>query len=482
MNKKKRQTRFFTIMIAMAAALVATPNVLASTGSETGGDGHGIATIFLWVAILLVLAKLVSLIERFGQPAVLGELVLGVVLGNLTLIGVYWFAPMAENEIIKFMAEMGVVILLFQVGLETRVIEMRQVGMRAALVAIVGVVLPFVLGTYVIGPLLLPNLSTNTYLFLGAALTATSVGITARVFQDLGTLRSSEAKIVLGAAVIDDVLGLIVLAVVSAIVTFGVVSVGQVAWIIAKAVLFLGGAIILGQLIAPYISRLFSKINAGIGMKFVLAFGSALVFANLAEAIGLAPIVGAFTAGLILEPVHFRDFKDPDVVDHLRETLKEADPQIKQSVGRVLEAHSQRHVEELLEPIGFLFVPIFFVLTGMAVKLDTLFNPSILLVALGITVVAILGKLVAGWVAGSGIKKSVVGWGMVPRGEVGLIFATIGRSLGVVSDEVFSVIIIMVILTTLMTPPVLSFLLKRQASSTEQLSSTTSSSPNPASV
>jgi Kef-type K+ transport system membrane component KefB len=398
------------------------------------------------------------------------------------LIGIHWFTPLAENEIIKFMAEMGVVILLFQVGLETRVIEMRQVGMRAGLVAVVGVIAPFALGTYVIGPLLLPGLSANTYLFLGAALTATSVGITARVFRDLGTLRSPEAKIVLGAAVIDDVLGLIVLAVVSAIVSYGVVSISQVAWIIAKAVLFLGGAIIIGQLVAPYISKLFSKINAGIGMKFVLAFSSALVFAYLAEAIGLAPIVGAFTAGLILEPVHFRNFKDPDVVDHLRDALQYADPQIKQSVGRVLETHSKRHVEELLEPIGFLFVPIFFVLTGMAVKIDTLFNPSILLVALGITVVAVLGKLIAGWMAGGGVKKSIVGWGMVPRGEVGLIFATIGKSLGVVSDEVFSVIIIMVILTTLLTPPVLSFLLKRQqASASSQLSPTASSSPSPAS-
>jgi Kef-type K+ transport system membrane component KefB len=479
MNKK--QTRIFIIMVALVATVVAAPDVLAAGGEEAAsGHGHSIGMIFLWVAVILVLAKLVSLIERFGQPAVLGELVLGVILGNLVLVGVQWFEPIVENEIMQFIAEMGVVILLFQVGLETRIVEMQRVGLRAGLVGVVGVILPFVLGTYLVGPLLLPGLSANAYLFLGAALTATSVGITARVFRDLGTLQSPESKIVLGAAVIDDVLGLIVLAVVSAIVSFGVVSIGQVAWIIAKAVLFLGGAIIVGQLVAPYISWLFSKINAGIGMKFVLAFGSALIFANLAEAIGLAPIVGAFTAGLILEPVHFRNFKDPEVVDHLKETLKDADPQIKQSVGRVLEAHSERHVEELLEPIGFLFVPIFFVLTGMAVRLDTLFNPSILLVALGVTIVAIIGKLVAGWVAGSGIKKSVVGWGMVPRGEVGLIFATIGRSLGVVSDEVFSVIIIMVILTTLMAPPILTFLLKRPRASQEQLS-TPSSSPSPAS-
>jgi Kef-type K+ transport system membrane component KefB len=473
----KRKARIYTIIVAMAAAFIVTPTVQASSG-ET--HGHGVAIIFLWVAVILLLAKLVSLVERVGQPAVLGELVLGVVLGNLALVGIHWFQPIAENEIIKFLAEMGVVILLFQVGLETRVAEMRQVGLRAGLVAIVGVVAPFVLGTYVIGPLLLPGLSSNTYLFLGAALTATSVGITARVFRDLGTLKSPEAKIVLGAAVIDDVLGLIVLAVVSAIVSFGVVSASQVGWIISKAVLFLGSAIVLGQLVAPVINQLFSRINAGIGMKFTIAFSSALIFANLAEAIGLAPIVGAFTAGLILEPVHFRNFKDPEVVDHLKETLQDADPKVKKSVWNVLEAHSERHIEELLEPIGYVLVPVFFVLTGMAVKLDTLFNPSILLVAFGITIVAIIGKLAAGWVAGSGVKKSIIGWGMVPRGEVGLIFATIGKSLGVVSDEVFSVIIIMVIFTTLLAPPVLTFLLKRPHSSKEQLPAP-SSSPSPAS-
>lgn len=266
----------------------------------------------------------------------------------------------------------------------------------------------------------------------------------------------------LGAAVIDDVMGLIVLAVVSAIVTAGTVSAFQVGWIVTKAILFLGGAIVVGQLVAPWINLGFSKINAGIGMKFTIAFSAALLLATLAETIGLAPIVGAFTAGLILDPVHFRNFKDPEVVEHLRETLKTADPQIRTQVGQVLEAHSHRHIEELIEPIGYVLVPIFFVLTGMAVNLETLFDPAILMVALAITVVAILGKLAAGWVAGKGVNKSIVGWGMVPRGEVGLIFATIGKSLGVISDEVFSVIVIMVIFTTLLTPPILTFLLKRE--------------------
>jgi len=475
----KGKIRIYTILAAMATVFFLTPVVRASSGGGGESAGHGgFAIIFLWMAVLLLLAKGVSLIERFGQPAVLGELVLGVLLGNLALVGFHWFDPVAENEIIKFMAELGVVILLFQVGLESNVNEMRRVGGSSLSVAIVGVVLPFVLGTYVLGPWLLPGLSSNTYLFLGAALTATSVGITARVFRDLGTLKSPEAKIVLGAAVIDDVMGLIVLAVVSAIVTAGTVSAFQVGWIVTKAILFLGGAIIIGQLIAPWINLGFSKINAGIGMKFTIAFSAALLLATLAESIGLAAIVGAFTAGLILDPVHFRNFKDPEVVDHLRTSLKDADPQVRAQVGHVLEAHSERHIEELIEPIGYVLVPIFFVLTGMAVNLQTLFDPTILLVALTITVVAIVGKLAAGWVAGSGVNKSIIGWGMVPRGEVGLIFATIGQSLGVVSDEVFSVIVIMVIFTTLLTPPILTYLLNREAATAAQEPAT---SPSPAS-
>jgi Kef-type K+ transport system membrane component KefB len=474
--------RFYAALAATMLVMAITPIVQASGGGEeAGGHGAGFAVIVLWIAVILLLAKGVSLIERFGQPAVLGELVLGVVLGNLALVGFYWFAPIVDNEIVKFLAELGVVVLLFQVGLESNLGEMRKVGVRAGVVAVLGVIVPFGLGTYVVGPWLMPGLSSNAYLFLGAALTATSVGITARVFRDLGTLKSPEAKIVLGAAVIDDVLGLIVLAVVSAIVSFGEVSALQVGWIFAKAVLFLGGAIVIGQIVAPWIGSLFSKINAGIGMKFTIALSAALIMAYLAQVIGLAPIVGAFTAGLVLDPVHFRNFKDPEVVDHLKHALKDADAGVKKTVWDVLEAHANRHVDELLEPVGYLLVPVFFVLTGMSVKLETLFNPTILMVALGVTAVAIVGKLVTGWVAGSGVNRSIIGWGMVPRGEVGLIFATIGKGLGVVTDELFSVIVIMVIFTTLLTPPILTYLLKRQTAKVPSATSTPSSASSPAS-
>ncbi|MEZ4662847.1 MAG: cation:proton antiporter [Caldilineaceae bacterium] len=420
-----------------------------------------VGVMLLWIALILLFARLSLLIERWGQPPVLGELVVGVILGNLGLLGIHLFQPIGESEIMRFLAELGVVILLFQVGLESNFAEMRRVGGRALLVATVGVIMPFLLGTYAVGPLLLPGLPFNTYLFLGATLTATSVGITARVFQDLNMLRSPEAQIVLGAAVIDDVMGLIILAVVSAIVTAGTFNVLDVGVITFKAIGFLVGAIVIGQLVAPLLGRGLSFINTGKGMKLTLALCFGFVCAYLANVMGLAPIVGAFAAGLVLDPVHFRHFKDPEIVDNLRAQLAVTPLELKGALLEIIDHHAERDITDLLEPIGNFLVPIFFVLTGMNVRLETLFDPQILLVALGITLVAFVGKAVSGLVAGP-VNKAMVGWGMAPRGEVGLIFAAIGEQMGVISDQVYGVIIIVVILTTLLTPLILNGLARRQ--------------------
>lgn len=454
--KKKTSWAVFVVVIALVFGF----NVYAG---ESGDVGHGSAAAitFLWIAVILIFAKLASLVEKLGQPAVLGELVIGVILGNLILLGLNVFEPIKHNEILIFLSELGVVILLFQIGLESNIHEMKKVGWRAFIVAVVGVIAPFVLGTFVVGPLVMPGLSSNAYLFLGAALTATSVGITARVFQDLNKLKTVEAQIILGAAVIDDVLGLIILAVVSAIVTIGGVSFGGVAWICAKAILFLIGAIVVGQFLAKSLGKFFSKINTGIGMKFTLAISFCLVFAFLAQKIGLAPIVGAFAAGLILDPVHFKYFKKPKIVEDIETQLKDVKPEVCEKINEATRNFENKHIEDIIQQVGYFLVPIFFVMTGMAVKLETLFNGKVLMVALAVTTVAFIGKYLTGFVAGK-VNRNIVGFGMVPRGEVGLIFASIGKALGVVSDEIYSVIVIMVILTTLLTPPILTFFIKRQ--------------------
>ncbi|MBI5861586.1 MAG: cation:proton antiporter [Rhodocyclales bacterium] len=411
------------------------------------------------------------LAQRIGFPAVLGELLLGVALGNLTLLGITFFGTITHDPIIAFIAELGVIVLLLQIGLETRLKDMVAVGPRAFGVGAIGIVMPFVLGAWVVGPWLLPGKDANAYLFLGATLSATSVGITGRVFRDLGKLDLPAARIVLGAAVIDDVLGLVILAVVSSLVSVGTVSAGAVGLILAKAVLFLGGSIGIGRLIAPWTSRSLARLDAGPSMLFAQVLSTALALSWLAHVMGLAPIIGAFAAGLLFEPVFLRKFERPAIVREIEPLLPTdlpvGEPGLARLVERlrvILARHSGHQHEHMIEPIGYFFVPVFFVLTGMQVDLQTLADPSILIVGLGVTAAAILGKLVAGLAAGREAGGWLVGWGMVPRGEVGLIFAMTGRQLGVMSEAMFSVIVIMVILTTLITPPVLTLLLKSRRS------------------
>lgn len=433
----------------------------ATEGSAAAPAAHSLAPTFFWMAVLLIAAKVSSLIERFRQPAVLGELLMGIVLGNLALVGLPPLDAVKENVFLQFLAELGVVILLFQIGLESNIQHMMRVGPRALLVATVGVVAPFILGTSIVGPLLLPGLPSTAYLFLGAALTATSVGITARVFRDLGRLQTPEARIVLGAAVIDDVMGLIILAVVSAIATEGSIGLASITLITIKALLFLVGAIFLGYISAPHIGKAFAKIHSGTGMKLTLAISIGLLFAAAAQWIGLAPIVGAFAAGLVLDPVHFRFFRDPDVVEDVQRAMATLDHPCREEIQKALRKHADCHMEHLIEPIGHFFVPLFFLMIGLKVELTTFAQPAILLTALAITAAAFVGKIISGLVAGK-VRKAIVGWGMVPRGEVGLIFASMGLAIGVISQDMFSIIVIMVILTTLFTPPILTTLLQKE--------------------
>jgi Kef-type K+ transport system membrane component KefB len=449
---------FFIFLIGLT---VITPvATFASTG--TSDNHHAFAITFLFLAIIILFSKIGGLFEKIGQPPVLGELLVGIILGNLALFGFSFFDQMKNSEFIAFLSELGVVILLFQIGLESNINEMRKVGTKAFLVGVVGVISPFILGTYVVGPYLFPGQDMNTYLFLGAALTATSVGITARVFKDLGKIKTNESKIILGAAVIDDILGLLILAVISAIVAVGSITFLQIGIISLKAIFFLIISVAVGLLIAPHMGKLFSKIQAGAGTKTGLALTFCFTFAYLASLVGLAPIVGAFAAGLVLDSVHFKWFKSHSLVSKIRKINKNLkDPEAKAKIKKEIDLFHKRHVAELIEDIAYFVVPIFFVYTGMQVDISTFADPKILLMALGFTVAAFLGKLVSGLVAGKEVNKWVIGFGMIPRGEVGLIFASVGMGLGVVTAPIYSVIVIMVIVTTLIPPLVLNKLLKK---------------------
>ena len=416
---------------------------------------HGLdPAVLIGVAVMLVAAKLGGeIVERMGQSSVLGELFAGVLLGNLVIVGFARVEPLKTNETIAALAELGVIILLFEVGLELDLREMIEVGWSSLLVAILGVVAPFLLG-WVVSAYFLPNGATLTHVFIGATLCATSVGITARVFRDLGKLSTREARIILGAAVIDDVLALLVLAIVAGAIRAAAVGESlsglAVGLIAAKSVVFLVASIAIGQFLMPRMLRGAGRFESR-GVLLTLAISFCLLLSWAAVKVGLAPIVGAFAAGLILDEVHY-----------------------KPTGGRV-----ERDLHDLLQPVSTVLVPIFFLLMGLKVDLRFFARLDILGFAFVLTLAAIIGKQICALgVVERGVNRLAIGLGMIPRGEVGLIFAGIGAALmlpaatgvsvPVVDGGTFGAVVIMVIITTLITPFALKWSLEKKSSKTRK--------------
>lgn len=378
--------------------------------------------LLLGLVLVWLAAKLAGEgMERIGQTAVLGELLAGVLIGPGVLGLVH------ESEVLHALAELGVLILLFEVGLESDLDELLRAGLQATLVAIVGVVLPFAAGYAVIHWFGYPPLVA---IFVGATLTATSVGITARVLADMGRLQDPAANVVLGAAVVDDILGLIILAVVTGVAQTGAVSPGGIALLSGKAVVFLVVALFLGLRLAPTLVGWIGRLRArGTLVVYSLVFTMAL--AALADLIGLATIIGAFAAGLILASTERRS-----------------------------------HIEERIKPVADLLVPVFFVTVGMKVQpamLDPFAPDAKPGIVLLLTAVAVVSKLAAGLaVYQRGVRRWPVGVGMVPRGEVGLIFAGTGLTVGVIAADLYSALVVAVMLTTFVAPPWLKALYRNR--------------------
>ncbi|MEM9809189.1 MAG: cation:proton antiporter, partial [Cyanobacteria bacterium P01_D01_bin.56] len=335
----------------------------------------------------------------------------------------------SQSEVISVLAELGVIVLLFEIGLESDLRELSKVGAQAAVVAVVGVVVPFALGT--VGLVSIFHAPVIPAIFAGAALTATSIGITSKVLAELGHLKSTEGQIIVGAAVMDDVLGIIVLAVVASLAKTGEVDLLNVVYLIASATGFLLGSVLLGKFFNASFEVIGEKLQTR-GALLIPAFTFALVMACLASAIHLEAILGAFAAGLVLD-----------------------------------ETDKRNELDKQIMPIADILVPIFFVTVGAKADLSVL-NPMVaenregLIIAAFLIAVAVIGKVVTGWaVFGQpGINRLAIGVGMVPRGEVGLVFAGIGSASGVLDRPLEAAIIVMVILTTFLAPPLLQMALK----------------------
>lgn len=366
------------------------------------------------VALLLTTKLLGVLAQRIKQPAVVGELIAGVLLGG-SVLGIV--DP--NDPVIHSIAELGVLVLLFEIGLHTDLKSLMKVGSSAIVVAIVGVVLPFGLGYWVAHAL---GLAVIPSIVAGAALTATSIGISARTLSDLGRLNTQEGQIVLGAAVLDDIIGLVILSVVSGLVGGAAVTAMGVSITTAIALGFVVAAVVLGSIVIPPLFKAVAQVEAS-GTLGVVGLAFAFLLAWLAAEVGSATIIGAFSAGLILHNTPQREA-----------------------------------IEKATTSLGHFFVPIFFASVGAAIELGTLADARVLAIGGALIGVGVLGKFVAGfapwWFKGD---KTLIGIAMVPRGEVGLIFARMGLATGALTSQLYSAIALMVLFTTFMTPPLLAW-------------------------
>ncbi|PSO89882.1 MAG: sodium:proton antiporter [Cyanobacteria bacterium QS_6_48_18] len=432
--------------------------LLATAEESEAPDGTLVLAGVLLSLIAIYIASKVGgeLCSRINLPPVLGELLGGVVVGTSALqllvfpdTGALASDSLimnllerstdlnpeeaesvfeAQSEVITILSELGVIILLFEIGLESDLQELIRVGPQAAIVAVVGVIAPFVAGT-----------AGLLYIFDRAALTATSIGITAKVLSELGRLSAKEGQIIIGAAVLDDILGIVILAVVASLVKTGEIQVGNILYLVASAGAFLIGVIIVGRFLGSYFVRLVNQMNTR-GKLLLMALVVAFTLAYVATIIQLEAILGAFAAGLVLA-----------------------------------ETEKRKELEEQVSPVADIFVPVFFVYVGAKTDLSVL-NPFVpsnregLILAAFLILVAIVGKAISGFTifGQPELNKLSIGVGMIPRGEVGLVFAGVGSASGALSESTDAAIIVMVILTTFIAPPLLRFVFKEEAAAPAQ--------------
>jgi len=399
-------------------------------------SGTSFLAHILWLAAIFAAGRIALWLTPKPYSPALFEIVGGIVIGNLGLLGMSFFEPMKQSGVLHALSLIAVSFLLFQVGLESTIVQMWRLGPRALRVALTGITATFLLGLLVC-PYLIPGLKRSVYTFIAAALTATSVGISARILKDAGRIRERGPQIVIGAAVIDDIVGLVFLVLATALISPGEADPSAVAASIARVLALIAGALLIGRFASHLVPRLLSRVARRSNGTLITALLFFAAFGLGFFALGLSPIIGCFIGGLVLERKRFRG-KDPETLE--REWVQ---------------------TERVVGVVGKILIPLFFVMTGISMDLVAASAPRALTAALGLTAVAVAGKLACGLAAGKGASGKIVGVGMVPRGEVQLIYAGTGLTLGVLPTSVYSSLIIVVLLTTLLAPIALMRILRR---------------------
>lgn len=391
----------------------------------------------LYLGIISFAAILAIVITKLKQPPVLGQILIGSAIAVLAHFNIGIFPDMIHNSILSFLAELGSILLLFEIGLESSIEEIKHAGNSAAIVALTGVAVPFLLGYYILTPLISTSPSFNLSLFIGSTLAVTSTGISVSVFKDMGILRQKAAQIVLTASIIDDIAGLILLSIISGLITIGYIDIIHILLTLLYISLFFITSILFGKLILPFIIKnLISKISLNPDMVVLTLLTTCLLFSIIASYIGLATIIGAFIAGLIIDKEAFASFPS-----------------------------KYTHLEEHIMPIGKCLIPVFFIYAGMQVDIISAMNLVTIKLALIISAFAVVSKAMCGLFLPKHINKWLVGFGMVPRGEIGIIFALAGLKYKLIDNDLFTALLLMVVITSVITPIMLNYFNKENSQS-----------------
>jgi Kef-type K+ transport system membrane component KefB len=414
--------------------------------------------LFLWLATILFFGKIAAgIIERLKKPTVLGELLIGLLLGNVALIGITFLEPIKTTPVINFLAQLGAVILYFQAGLASQLENIRKTWKQTIIIAILGLTFSFGL-YYLILPYLFPGQQQIVYLFFAYALSPTGTGVAARVLQDMGKINHPDSQLVLSTGAIDNIISYIVLALFTGIATTGSVDSGYTIGILTKVLTLIAGIFIFCIFLLPKLTTFIASVYSGRALKFGLSFSIALMAAFLAQSTGISPIIGAFAAGLAINPLYFNSFKPSALLLNIEQIHRETKNE-KSSPG--IEHARDHDMEDMFTTPAFLLVTIFFVVSGMTVSLTEIANAQFLFSGALLLLIAIISKFAAVFVVRRSFKN-ILAAGLVPRVTTTLVFATVGKALGILPVNIYSMTIFMVMLTAFTAPLLIAAFAKNQ--------------------
>ncbi|MBP9743027.1 MAG: cation:proton antiporter [Burkholderiales bacterium] len=418
--------------------------------------------ILLWLVIMIFLSRSFSIVKKFGLPVVVGEILSGVFLGQLHNLGINLFQDTQSNMVVRFLAALGAIILMFEIGLESKLHDLKRNFKSGIKLAISGTIFTFIAG-FLIAKWLIPNANLSLELLIGVITAATATGISAKTFKELGILQSKEVKIVLVASILDELISILFFGIISGMIIDAEFNLFNFSITLFQVTTFFVFAAIFGNWITPLLTNWSTKIHAGINMKIGVLLIICFLFSWVAHILGLATVIGAFVAGLILDQVYFKSFSKSNFFTRVRTlTTKVENQHLRDQFEQLIEHEEEKSLEELLKPLSHVFVPVFFIYIGLLLDLKQLFTAFTMTITLSLLLVSFLGRILSGYLMqDKKINKLIMGLGMTPVGEAGLIFAVFGHVTGIINSSILSAVVSTVVISSIITPLLIKYAIRK---------------------